>query len=155
MAIVPVGVDGRIELWVNAGAVELIADVVGYFGGSGGRLVAVHGRRLLSTATGSVRRSARSPLVGRSRSRVAGRAGVPVGAIAALLNVTGVRASTSTNLRVYPSGTARPNASSLNVAPGGAVANLVLAKLGTGGRVRIFNAQGAIDVIADVTGYVV
>jgi hypothetical protein len=155
MAIVPVGDGGKIDLYANAGSVELVADVVGYFGAGGAQLVAVHARRLLSTRDGIG--TARRKLRGGTEIEVgvAGRGGVPAGATGAVLNVTAVNASTPTNIRVFPSGTKVPNASSLNVVPGGAVANLVLAKLGPRGKVRIFNAYGDVDVIADVTAYFV
>ena len=58
-------------------------------------------------------------------------------------------------MRVYPSGTTRPNASSLNLEPAMAVANAVVAKLGSNGRIRVYNANGDVDVVADVTGYYV
>ena len=155
MAIIPVGAGGKIDLYVNAGSLELVADVVGYFGANGAQLVAVHGRRLLSTCDGIG--ATQRKLRGGSQIEVvvAGRGGVPTGATGAVLNVTAVNVSTPTNIRVFPSGTTVPNASSLNVVPGGAVANLVLAKLGTGGKVRIFNAYGEVDVIADVSAYFV
>jgi hypothetical protein len=47
---------------------------------------------------------------------------------------------------------ARPVASNLNYVAGQAVPNLVLAKLGTAGRVCIYS-NVATDVIADVSGY--
>jgi hypothetical protein len=54
---------------------------------------------------------------------------------------------------VYPDGVARPDASSLNVAQGATIANLVIAKVGANGRVRLYNQAGGVHLIADVTGY--
>ena len=44
-------------------------------------------------------------------------------------------------------------ASSHNFVPGLTVANLVLAKVGAGGQVSIFNSGGSTHVVADVVGY--
>jgi hypothetical protein len=41
----------------------------------------------------------------------------------------------------------------LNYDVGATVANMVVAKLGAGGRVRFQNAHGAAQVIADVVGF--
>jgi hypothetical protein len=80
---------------------------------------------------------------------------VPVHATAVVLNVTAVAASANTNIAVYPDGTSRPTASSVNVAAGQTVPNLVVAKIGSGGRVRLSNHAGSVDLVADVTGYYV
>jgi hypothetical protein len=69
------------------------------------------------------------------------------------LNVTVDQPTGVGFLTVWPAGEARPNASTHNFAPGPSVANLVLAKVGAGGQVSIFNSAGSSHVIADVIGY--
>ncbi len=54
---------------------------------------------------------------------------------------------------MWPTGEGQPLASSHNFVPGLTVANLVLAKVGAGGQVSIFNSAGATHVVADVVGY--
>ncbi|MBV1893517.1 MAG: hypothetical protein KUG57_05670, partial [Ilumatobacteraceae bacterium] len=85
--------------------------------------------------------------------RVAGLAGVSSGAKAVILNVTAANAASDTYVTVYPNGVARPDASSLNIAGGQTAANLVVAKVGTDGKVRLYNSAGSVSLIADVTGY--
>lgn len=86
--------------------------------------------------------------------QVAGRGGVPAhGAGAVVLNVTSTEATQHGYVTVYPTGVARPEASNLNVPPGSTVPNLVIAKLGVGGSVSIFNSHGDAHLIADVTGW--
>ena len=46
-----------------------------------------------------------------------------------------------------------PLASSVNYGPGDVVANAVLAKIGTGGKVCIYS-PAATDIVVDVTGYI-
>jgi len=56
-------------------------------------------------------------------------------------------------ITVWPSGTAMPTTSNLNFTPGPASTNLVIARVGAGGKVAIFNHMGSTDVIADVQGW--
>ena len=46
-----------------------------------------------------------------------------------------------------------PEVSNLNLQPGELRANLVTVKVGTGGKVTLFNAAGSTEVIADIAGY--
>lgn len=85
--------------------------------------------------------------------QVAGVGGVPSGAIAAVLNVTGVQPSQSTFLTVYPSGAAKPGVSNLNPAAGDIVPNLTTVKLSAGGAVTLYNEAGTTNAIVDVMGY--
>lgn len=85
---------------------------------------------------------------------VAGRGDVPVTGVAAVvLNVTPVSPTATTFVSVYPPGSTRTTASSVNAAAGRTVANLVIAKLGTGGRITLFNSAGATHLLVDVTGW--
>ena len=81
-----------------------------------------------------------------------GRAGVPVGADAVVLNVTATGTEGAGYLTVWPCGTVQPNASSLNFAAGATVANAVVAKVGDGGNVCIYTSAPT-QLIADTNGY--
>ena len=70
-----------------------------------------------------------------------------------MLNVTATAATEETYVTVYPEGVRRPDASSLNVGQGATIANLVIAKVGSNGKVRLYNDAGGVELIADVTGY--
>jgi hypothetical protein len=81
---------------------------------------------------------------------------VPTGATAVALNVTAVGGTSFSLLTVYPTGESPvPTASNLNFPAHTALANSVVAQIGTGGAVNIFNALGTVDVLADVEGYFV
>ena len=84
--------------------------------------------------------------------QVGGVAGVPANAAAAVLNVTVTNPAGAGFVTVYPCGQPRPNASNLNYVAGQNVPNLVIAKLGTGGKVCIYTFAPT-DLIADVAGY--
>ena len=84
---------------------------------------------------------------------LAGQFGIPSDAVAVALNLTSVDASAPTFVTVYPNGEARPFSSNLNPVPGAAIPNLVLARIGVGGAVNIFNNTGSVHLVADVVGY--
>lgn len=79
----------------------------------------------------------------------------PTGVAAVLMNVTATAPTQAGFLTVWPSGIERPEVSNLNFSAGQTVANLVLAKVGVGGRVSLFNAAGKAHILADVCGYFV
>ena len=82
---------------------------------------------------------------------VAGRGGAPYGAQAAVLNVTVTDANAAGFVTVYPCGTPRPVASSLNYTAGGTVANAVFAAIGVTGSVCIYTMTNA-HLIVDING---
>jgi hypothetical protein len=86
---------------------------------------------------------------------MAGRCGVPATAKAVSLNVTVVSPSAGGHLRLYPSGTPRPTASSINFAAGQTRANNAVVSLGVDGVVVVYASQpgGTAHVVLDVTGY--
>ncbi|MGV8849367.1 MAG: N-acetylmuramoyl-L-alanine amidase [Propionibacteriaceae bacterium] len=88
--------------------------------------------------------------------QVAGVAGVPANASAVVLNLTMAYPTAPGYLTVWPTGSAAPVVSNLNFLPGKTVPNLVTVKVGTGGKVSIFNgASGPSHVVVDIAGYYV
>ena len=87
--------------------------------------------------------------------QVIGAGGVPAGATSVVLNVTAVDPQAGGYFTVFPSLTTRPDASNLNFVPGKTVANLVIARIGTNGKVSLYNFGGPAHVLFDVTGYFV
>jgi hypothetical protein len=86
--------------------------------------------------------------------QITGVGGLPATGIGAVvLNVTATEPTSAGFLTVYPSGAALPMASNLNMVPGLTVANVVIATIGAGGKIRIFNNAGYTQVIADVSGW--
>lgn len=160
LVTVKVGANGRVNMFNSQGNTNVIADVVGYYTAATsnctGRFTAVNPGRVLDTRNGTGRAGAIGP-VGAGQSidvSVTGLAGVPaVGVSGVALNVTADSPTAEGYLTVWPTGEGRPGASSHNFVPGLTVANLVLAKVGTGGQVSIFNSAGTTHVVADVVGY--
>ncbi len=156
--IVPLGADGRIQLYTQS-ATHLLADVAGYFtdgsapSSSSGLFVPLAPSRLLDTREGNG-----APLdwvdpgaaVG---LQVTGRGGVPAGATGAVMNVTATFTLFPGFVTVWPSGAAMPVASNLNIERFlQTIPNHTTATLSPTGGVSLFT-QGGADLIADVFGY--
>ncbi len=156
MVAAKLGPDGRIMVRNQYGFSHVVADVVGYYTTQAGqRLLALPPQRILDTRSGLGRPGPKGPIGSGSvvDLTVAGAGGVPSTAVGAVvLNVTAVNPTAGGWFTVWPTGEARPPTSSLNFRPGQTVPNLVVAKLGAGGRVSINNSSGATHAIADVLG---
>jgi hypothetical protein len=68
---------------------------------------------------------------------------------AVVVNVTAIAPSQPSDVTVYQSGAPLPLASNLHVTPGDVRPNLVMAKVGTGGRISLANAFGTIDLVVE------
>ncbi len=80
--------------------------------------------------------------------------GIPPSAMAYSLNVTVVPQGSLGYLTVWPSGQARPLASTLNSLDGRIKANAAIVPAGTGGAVSVY-ATNATDLVLDINGYFV
>ena len=110
--------------------------------------------RILDTRTGIGGIAAKVGPGATVDATVTGTGGVPAGGVGAVvLNVTVTEPSSAGFLTVFPSGQPRPTASNLNFVPGQDVPNLVVAKVGAGGKVSVFNSVGTTHVIFDVVGW--
>lgn len=111
--------------------------------------------RVLDTRTGTGAPQARLGPGGTIDVAVTGVGGVPSTNVAAVvLNVTATDlVGPESYLTVFPTGAARPLASTLNLLEGATVPNLVVARVGNGGRVSIYNNLGSLSVVADVQGW--
>lgn len=81
---------------------------------------------------------------------------IPDMATALQLNVTAVLGTEDTHLTVWPADAERPNASNLNPQfEGGPAFNATTVRLSPTGEFKVYNLQGEVHVLADVTGYYV
>ncbi|CAB4943973.1 unannotated protein [freshwater metagenome] len=103
----------------------------------------------IGVAKGKVGSGGVVPLTVRNRGGVPDQSDLD----AVVLNITVAEPTVQSYLTVWPNGDARPNASNLNMAQGQTVPNLVISKVGTGGIVNVFNANGFTHIIADVLGW--
>ena len=157
LVIARVGTGGKISLRNNIGTVHVIADVQGWYSDAapaGSKYVPVNPQRILDTRAAIGAPDAPVGQLSTIDLTVAGVGGVPADATAVVLNMTVDAASGPESfLTVWPAGATMPNASNLNFTAGPATTNLVVARVGAGGKVSIFNHVGATDVIADIQGW--
>lgn len=156
-----VGPDGSVSVYNDAGSVDVVADVQGWYSNSvagvGSAYVPVNPARVIDTRDGTGVGGTVAPTGpgGVLDVAVTGVAGVPpTGVAAVVLNMTVARATGPESfLTVWPAGAARPTASNVNFSAGPASTNLVVAQVGGDGKVSIYNNLGSTDVIADVEGW--
>ncbi|OLR93134.1 hypothetical protein [Actinokineospora bangkokensis] len=142
---VALGATRAVTLYNQAGNTHLVVDLAGYYKpATGSYYTATTPTRVLDTR--------QSAAVG-PREVVAVATGVPAGATAVTLTVTGIGGAAGTYVTAYPGGSARPEASNLNLAPGQVAANLVTVPVGPGGRVDLFNLAGSTHLVVDVAGF--
>ncbi|PSL55514.1 hypothetical protein B0I31_105477 [Saccharothrix carnea] len=151
-----VSLNHTINLYNNAGSTHLIADLAGYYVFDNPGTAAVTPGRYFATGPTRVydsRNTGGRFSGGESRAIDFSAFGVPSGASAVALNITGVDATASTYVTAWPTGTSRPTASSLNVEPNAATPNGVTVALGSDRRINLFNNAGNVNLIVDITGY--
>ncbi|MEN9506350.1 MAG: hypothetical protein RI958_2276 [Actinomycetota bacterium] len=159
LVTVKVGRNGRVDVLNSAGTTHVVADVVGYYTTDpvpGGLFTPLTPDRVLDTRDGTGRAGVIDPVGPEEHIDLAvtGRGGVPASGVDAVaLNVTVDRPTAAGFVTVWPAGERMPLASTHNFVPGLSVANLVLAKVGTGGRVSLYNSAGDTQLVADVVGY--
>jgi hypothetical protein len=153
--IARVGDGGKVCVYTLRAA-HLVVDATGHFPADALRALPAP-RRLLDTrpgqrtvdnlfAGGGIRGEGATLDV-----QVAGRAGITPNASSVVLNVTVDAPIGQGFVTVFPCGEKRPTASNLNFRPGQTVANLVIAKVGAGGRV-CFYTHRSTHLVVDASG---
>ncbi len=158
LVVVPIGSNSSVTFHNASGRVDVIADLEGYFAptASGG----AYFEPLVPTRIADTRPNSGYPCAGCRLGtegtlaiQVAGRGGVPLGAVAAVVNVTVTDTTAASYLSIYPMGTAWPGTSTLNWTAGMTATNRVITPLGSDGAISVLNQLGSAAVIVDVSGY--
>jgi hypothetical protein len=160
LVTVPVGEGGKVRILNSGGSPNLIADVQGWYGGAGTSVYEpTDPVRLLDTREGTGGAPAQPVAAGSpiDLKVTGGVRSVPDTATAVILTVTAVSATTVTDVRVFPTpadaSSSAPEVSNINLREGQVVPNLVIAKVGAGGAVRLQNAAGSVDLVVDLAGW--
>jgi hypothetical protein len=149
---------GTVCLYTSA-TTHMVADIAGYFANTTVLVPLDAPARLLDTRAdgatidGLFRGAGFRPTGGTVQLNVSGRAGIPASASAVVLNVTVDQPQAPGFITAYPADAGRPNASNLNFVAGQVVPNAVVARLGPGGTVCLFNSA-ATHLVVDVAGYI-
>ncbi|MBI5087418.1 MAG: PKD domain-containing protein, partial [Actinobacteria bacterium] len=159
LVIAKIGTGGAVCLF-NSEATHLIVDVSGSYADATALVPLAAPARLLdtradgSTIDGTFVAGGMRPTGGTLQLAIGGRANIPTTASAVVLNVTVDQPIADGFITVYPSDAGRPNASNLNYVTGQTVPNAVIARLGPGGTVCLFNSGGT-HLVVDVAAYVI
>jgi hypothetical protein len=157
-AIVPAGQAGAITVFAGD-TTNVILDVNGYFvpAGQTGALAfyPVSPCRVLDTRNSTGVLGGPSLSSGATRTlpiRTASACNIPAQAAAYSLNLAAVPSGPLGFLTVWPSGQARPLASSLNASTGSVTANASIVQAGSNGSIDVF-ASSATGLVIDINGY--
>jgi hypothetical protein len=148
--------DGKIKIYNLAGATHVVIDVAGWYttGPSGDLFHAVTPARALDTRYGTGGKTGKLGAAGQTALKVAGVGGLPVaGAAAVVTNTAATQPSAGSFMTLYPSGTARPNASNLNYSAGQTISNATVTRVGSGGRIQVYNNAGSTHAVVDLAGW--
>lgn len=156
-AVLAVDEDGTIEVQSET-AVRLILDVQGYYttdtsGTAAGGFVPLNGERIVDTRSAlGAPKLALAP--GKSIDvQVTGKAGIPAGASAAVVNMIAVNTTSTVGyLTPYPTGGTRPS-NSFNYAGGVITSMSAQVKLSASGKMTIFNDNSTTNIVVDIQGY--
>lgn len=159
LVVVPVGADGRVAVFNEAGRVDVLVDVLGWMP-AGPLFSGLTPARLLDTRPGGstvdglgLGEGTFGPGAAR-RLQILGRGGVPAAGVGSVaLNVTVTGPTADSYLTVWPSQATQPTASNLNWVAGDTFPNMVIVPVGPDGKVSIYNEAGRADVIVDVLGW--
>lgn len=163
LVTVKVGTGGEVKIHNRNGRTHVTVSVVGWYAppdpgdddaAQGSYFRGRNHPRIFDSRTGL--RTAASKLGdGEVRTLdVTGEAGIPSSNVRAVaLNVTSSQATANSDITVYPAGSTRPATSNLVFEEGQKVSNLVIVKVGTGGRVKIHNRNGKTHVTMTVAGW--
>ncbi|MDH6117984.1 PKD domain-containing protein [Kitasatospora sp. GAS204B] len=149
LVTVPLSPNGYVYARNNAGSVDLVVDLFGYYTpGAAGKFTATTPARLLDTRPGAPLASEATTAV-----QVAGVDGVPSDATAAVLNVTAIAPDADGYVSAFADGTANPWTSNLNFTRGQTVPNQVIVPLGADGKVEVFSHGADTQIAVDLFGY--
>lgn len=153
---VPLGTGGAVRVTNKTGQVHVTVEVAGFYRDAtvttvGGHTVPVTPTRLVDTRSGL---GGRTTKLGAGQTMVVDVTKDPVpatGVRAVVLSVTAINATATSHLTLTPSG---GNAlTSVSFPANVARTNLVTVLTSADGNIRVFNKNGATDVLIDVVGY--
>ncbi len=158
--LLPIGDDGQICLYTQH-AMDLVVDVMGYVL-PGDDVITQYPARLVESRQGAAFRTVDDQQEGIGKRTagqvtevtVTGRAGVPDGAVTAVVTVAAVNPDEQGFLSVYTCGDEPPNTSAINYLAGQTTAGQAVVGLSDDGTVCVLS-QRPMDLVVDLVGYTV
>ncbi len=148
-----IGTNGSVCLFVQA-STEVLVDLAGFVPPTSTFIPTSPERVLDTRPTSPISYSGLKPTAGQTielKVTGFGKTDIPEDAGTVALNLTSTASDGQGYATVYPCGSPRPNASNLNYSSSD-TANMVMAKIGSGGRVCIYTFSSTY-LVADINGY--
>ncbi|MFJ8685662.1 hypothetical protein [Micromonospora wenchangensis] len=135
---------------ITQGSSPALADAAG----KGGDFLATNGV-LLDTRTGVGGTAGTRAAGSETKVTALGVGGIPANGVRALLvDVTAINPTANTFLTVYPDGSDRPDASTINASAGQVLSNsAIVVTVGANGKIVVYNHSGNTHIKLDVQGY--
>lgn len=154
LVTVALGTDRQVSLYNHAGSVHLVMDLTGFYTPDyGASFLPQAPERVLDTRDGT---GATGPLGPEAEIEVPFGtdfdSSLPPTATGVVLNLTGVDATASTYVTVWGPYRSKPNASTLNVAPGRTTPNAAVLALAQRSAMRLYNNSGHVHLVGDLAG---
>lgn len=151
--VVPVGADGKVSLRTTAGATDLVVDVVGYFPSLGAGATRSTGEATLTTTRPTSVFSGPVDAKASSKVQVAGVAGLPSDATAAVINLIVPGSPGRGSVFAYPFGGARPPGAVVGYRGNRQAVMQTVVPLSARGALALMNrGRSAKNVAVDVVG---
>ncbi|WP_187219136.1 RCC1 domain-containing protein [Actinokineospora xionganensis] len=149
LVTVALGADRKVSLFNNAGTVQLVADLAGYYGKDADLLFTpVAPVRAVDTRDANQPVLPNNPVTIDLKTAIRGLTATPV---AVVFNLTGTAPTTATYVTASPG--ARTATSNLNLVTGQTAANLVTVGVTPAATFALHNNAGSVHLIADIAGY--
>ncbi|MEP6940456.1 MAG: hypothetical protein ABI846_11895, partial [Rudaea sp.] len=159
LVVSKLGSNGQVSLFNSQGSTQYVVDLAGWFPPVS-ELTSVGPARLLDTRTGRTTIDGNFAGIGALAAKtsidltILGRGGVPASGVGAVvLNVTATGTTAAGYVTAWPTGGVRPNASNINFVAAQTIPNLVIGKVGSAGKLSLFNSAGSTDLVVDVVGW--
>ena len=152
LAIVPIGADGKINVYNRLGTTEVVLDIAGFVGSTGDSyLRPIAATRAISTSSNIGMSGAFGSDQAKS-ANVRTTALLPTTATGVVATAAITSASAPTYVTFWPTGDSRPWASTLNTVAGDPRTNGLIAKLGAGS-ISAFNYRGTTNISLSINGW--
>jgi hypothetical protein len=155
---VPVGADGKVQIYNTTGSTHVSLDITGYYAlpkagmetSQDGRYNAVVPSRIFDSRNYSALGAQKQRGV-----RVLGIGGIPPSDVKGIVvNFSAVAPANSGTLATWQSGLLRPNIGSLNYVLNQPITNQIIIPVGSYGKVQVYNSAGSTHFVLDVVGYI-
>lgn len=156
---VPVGSDGKIQVYNSSGNTHAVLDVAGYVstkdGARGARYQVLNPSRIFDSRNGIGGQKGILPAGKEIAVKATDINGVPPSGVkAVVVTITAVSPVATGTFIVWPSDVARPGVASLNFSAGQSISNQLTVPVGVDGKVKLYNSSGGnVHVVFDIAGY--